>query len=196
MPSQYRTLIRGEAHLRLMIVQVGQVDTSALIAVQKGLTDALTGTCVGISEAIMPLLVKAYDAPRQQYRSTPILAMMTEQFGPASAERLLGVTEADLYAPGLNFVFGEAESLGTAAIISLFRLKPTFYGQSRNDTLFYERAIKEAVHEVGHTLGLPHCKDPLCVMFFSNNIQMTDAKRSKFCQRCGKLALAALRELS
>jgi archaemetzincin len=38
---------------------------------------------------------------------------------------------------------------GRAALISLFRLKPEFYGEPANEELFLERAVKEAVHELG-----------------------------------------------
>jgi len=44
--------------------------------------------------------------------------------------------------------------------------------------------VKEAVHEVGHTLGLAHCTNSSCVMFFSNSILDTDRKKSAFCEKC------------
>ncbi|HVP27089.1 MAG TPA: matrixin family metalloprotease, partial [Candidatus Bathyarchaeia archaeon] len=83
-----------------------------------------------------------------------------------------------------NYVFGEAESPGKAALISLYRLKPEFYGKKPNTELFIERSTKEAVHEIGHTLGLNHCSNPFCVMYFSNSIFETDRKQSLFCNKC------------
>lgn len=133
--------------MRAIILQIGQIDASILVFLQNGLKDIFVDAEVGISEAVMPVPLEAYDASRRQYHSTSILARMGKQFRTVGGERLLGVTEADLFVPSLNFVFGEAESPGTAAIISLFRLKPEFYGDQRNDTLFHERALKEAVHE-------------------------------------------------
>jgi len=46
------------------------------------------------------------------------------------------------------------------------------------------RAVKEAVHELGHTFGLDHCSDPRCVMHFSNMLADTDRKGREFCPSC------------
>ena len=85
---------------------------------------------------------------------------------------------------GLNFVFGEADPENGRAVISLKRLYPSFYGQSDNEKLFQERTLKEAVYELGHTYGFPHCPDPQCVMHFSNSIADTDRKSLEFCKSC------------
>ena len=44
--------------------------------------------------------------------------------------------------------------------------------------------LKEAAHELGHALGLKHCKNRFCVMHFSNNLKDTDIKTSWFCNDC------------
>jgi archaemetzincin len=53
-----------------------------------------------------------------------------------------------------------------------------------DQALFRERALKEAVHELGHTYGLQHCPNLRCVMHFSNSLRDTDAKQAKWCSRC------------
>lgn len=87
----------------------------------------------------------------------------------------------------MNFVFGEAGLSGSFSVISITRLSQKFYGLPEDDGIFFDRVIKEAVHELGHTYGLRHCSDSSCVMFFSNSLSDTDRKGSSFCMSCSKM---------
>ena len=124
-----------------------------------------------------------YVEDRRQYLSTSFLDEMRPLL-PEGTCKGLAVVNVDLYASGLNFVFGEAEVNGDCAVISLFRLHPQFYGFSEHESLLCQRVLKEAVHEIGHTFGLLHCRDPHCVMHFSNSIADTDKKDADFCADC------------
>jgi archaemetzincin len=124
---------------------------------------------------------EAYDSRRNQFHSTRILAQLEKHIRILPVQRLLGVTALDLYVPGMNFVFGEARRPGQVGVISTHRLKPQASGDLG---LFESRIVKEAVHEVGHMMGLIHCLDPLCVMFFSQNLSDTDSKNADFCKNC------------
>jgi predicted Zn-dependent protease len=59
----------------------------------------------------------------------------------ATANRIfdcvLGIVDVDIFVLGLNFVFGEAARPGRAALISLWRLRPEFYGDPSDTELFY-----------------------------------------------------------
>jgi len=130
-------------------------------------------TCNLLPETAVP--ADALDRLRGQYRAERLLGATKR----ALTGRVLGVVDVDLYAEGLNFVFGMAESPGRAAVISLTRLR-----LGADEVAFEERMLKEAVHELGHTLGLGHCKRPKCVMFFSNSLADTDRKGADFCPDC------------
>ncbi len=115
--------------------------------------------------------LKCYNPYRKQYNSTCLLRALPP------IRVTLGVTGKDIYARGMNFVFGEAELGGTRAMLSVFRLATV------DGNLYRERVVKEAVHEIGHVLGLKHCKN-YCVMQFSTSVQDVDRKPVSFCMEC------------
>jgi archaemetzincin len=135
----------------------------------------------------LPDIEFSYDPDRRQYFSTGLLKAIRERT-PADAMRVLGIAGVDLFVPRLNFVFGEAMMNGIAAVISLYRLDPRRYGNTANLPLYRERALKEAVHELGHTFGLDHCRNPRCLMHFSNSLMDTDRKAAEFCPACASAA--------
>jgi archaemetzincin len=105
--------------------------------------------------------------------------------------RVLGVAAVDLYIPILTFVFGEAQMGGPCAVLSAHRLRQEFYGLPEDKSLLLQRLIKEAVHELGHTLDLTHCDDYSCVMAPSHAVEWIDLKESTLCDRCGARAVEA-----
>jgi archaemetzincin len=123
----------------------------------------------------------SYSADRDQYSAEVIVENIMEKM-PIDAEKLLCVVDVDLFVHDLNFVFGLAT--GNIALISLARLRPEYCGEKKNEYLFRERALKEAIHELGHTFGLQHCHDIRCIMHFSNCLEDTDVKGPDFCELC------------
>jgi len=134
----------------------------------------------------------AYNPKRKQYLADKFLGNIKKIKIDDSINKIIGITEVDLYARGLNFIFGQAELSSRNCIISVIRLDPRFYRDEYNEKLFYERVLKEAVHELGHTFGLQHCDNRKCVMVFSNSLLDTDYKSSNFCERHQKQLLCLL----
>ena len=125
----------------------------------------------------------AFNAQRQQYYSTEILAQI-QSMRRSHDWRLLGVAAVDLFIPILTFVFGEAQLNNPCALVSTYRLRQEFYGLPRDDALLRARLIKEGVHELGHTLGLVHCADYSCVMSSAHAVEWIDLKDSTMCPGC------------
>ena len=167
--------------MKITIKPIGDIDSNILETLKERLNETF-GCPVEITpEAIE--LEPAYDSKRQQYLASKLLSRLKKS-GISEDEKALGVVDVDLYAPGLYFIFGQADIAAGVALISLCRLRQEYYGLTSDEALFLDRAIKEAVHELGHTFGLGHCSNYKCVMHFSNSLADTDRKQAAFCSRC------------
>jgi archaemetzincin len=125
----------------------------------------------------------SYHAERQQFHSSEILQRM-QAFVRPNDWRLLAVAEVDLYIPILKYVFGEAQMGGPCALVSTYRLRQEFYGLDRDQTLVRDRLLKEAIHELGHTLNLRHCQDYQCTMASSHSVEWIDLRENRLCEAC------------
>jgi archaemetzincin len=133
--------------------------------------------------ASIPVPPESFEARRNQYYSTKILKEMLGDV-PQDTLKLLGVTDKDLCIPILTYVFGEAQVGGTAAVVSLARLRQEHYGLTPDRPLLLERLRKECLHELGHTFGLYHCPSMDCVMHLSNTVVDVDTRGGEFCRGC------------
>lgn len=111
---------------------------------------------------------------RNQYEANIILNQLEKNFD----EKVLVLTDKDIYTSGLNYVFGLAKIKSKAAIVSTFRLA------TNDKEILKERLLKECIHEFGHVLGLQHCKEKGCLMNPSNNTRDIDNKNLSFCHMC------------
>lgn len=161
---------------------ITQLDAYIVEEVLKMLASRLEAIGIGVVRGETPgeaLLGRAYNPSRGQYLARDLIKALPGGF-------TLGITDVDVYEEGFNFLFGLAVPRLGKAIVSLCRLDPRFYGEEFNESLFMERALKEALHEFGHLMGLPHCPDWNCLMHFSNSIIEVDIKGNFFCRECLK----------
>ena len=163
------------------LLPVGKVDTSLLEDLRASIPLCLNVTCEVLPAIFDPAPV--YHAERQQYHSSEILQRMQTLVRPQDW-RILAIADVDLYIPILKYVFGEAQIGGPCAVVSAYRLHQEFYGLDRDDALVRQRLLKEAVHELGHTLDLRHCEDYRCAMASSHAVEWIDLRESTLCHSC------------
>ena len=128
----------------------------------------------------------AFNAVRGQYDSRLILKNL-QQTSRRSGHLVMGITNFDLFVSILKYVYGCAQIGGRCSIISLYRLRPEFHEMPPDPETLLSRVQKTALHELGHTIGLTHCRDRRCVMYSSANIEDTDNKSTGFCPTCAEI---------
>jgi archaemetzincin len=167
---------------QIRLVGVGNPDVDVLDFLSLTLGESLPPPCLVDSPRFDP--GQAFEPNRGQFFSTRLISDMVSYASSFPDAKVLGVTEVDLYIPILTFVFGEAQLGGQVALVSTHRLRQEFYGLPEDRGVFLERVEKEALHELGHTLGLVHCQQPGCVMGFSNSVERVDLKSNAYCADC------------
>lgn len=130
-----------------------------------------------------PVPASAFDDRRFQYDAGILIqALHTWEF--AGCSKVVGVFSRDIFIPIFNYAYGYAVQGGDLAMVSLFRLNRNADGSMPPPSLFYERAAKIALHELGHLFQLFHCDEPDCIMHFSGAISDLDRIPFYLCPDC------------
>lgn len=118
----------------------------------------------------------SYYAPRNRYRADSIIKYLSSM-APENTI-ILGLTTKDISATkGSNpdfGIIGLGFRPGNACVASSFRLR----NGNKNEQFF-----KVAIHELGHTQGLPHCREKTCFMRDAEGGNPTDEEKD-FCKKC------------
>lgn len=123
--------------------------------------------------AAKPLPAHAYNKERGRYRADSLIHWMSRKANPDQI--FISITDVDISTtkdgkPDWG-VMGLGFQPGNAAIASNFRMK--------NKDQFW----KVAIHELGHTSGLPHCPVKSCFMRDAEGGNPTDEEK-EFCVKC------------
>jgi archaemetzincin len=127
------------------------------------------------------------DLQRLQYDSTAILRALETLYPRTDGiprPKTLGLVAEDLFVPVLTHVFGQAQMGGDFCVVSYHRLQNERYGLPANPSLTARRLLKESLHELGHTFGLPHCVEPTCLMHAATGVEEFDLQREGYCASC------------
>lgn len=118
----------------------------------------------------------AYYPPRSRYRADSIITWLHRKTKPGAVT--IGLTSKDISTSKGKHkdwgVMGLGYRPGNACVASSYRL----HKNRRNQELFMT-----AVHELGHTQGLPHCPNKTCFMRDAEGGGFTGLEKA-FCPEC------------
>jgi archaemetzincin len=125
---------------------------------------------------------RAYYAPRNRYRADTLIYILRN--ATEDGHVTMGLTNKDISAEkGKVFdygIMGLAYQPGKSCVVSTYRLSK----KNINEQFF-----KVAIHELGHTQGLPHCPNKTCLMTDAEGKNNTD-KENGFCIKCKTYLIA------
>jgi archaemetzincin len=158
----------------VLLVALGTVSPRLVQAAGEALRETLDmGAKIGPS---LDRPQYAYNKDRGQYHATSILRRLASL--RAQSAPVVGVLDVDLFLPDAPYVIGDADRDAGAAVFSLARLSHADPDKVKR------RAQVETVHGAGHLLGLSHCTDFRCAMFFSRDAADSDRKGPGLCASC------------
>lgn len=118
----------------------------------------------------------AFYPPRNRYRADSLIRYL--QHTIPEEDVVIGITHHDISTTKKQIpdygVMGLGFQPGKSCVVSTFRLRKN----NLNEELF-----KVAIHEWGHTRGLPHCSTPDCFMRDAQGGNPLKEEQG-FCKRC------------
>ena len=171
----------------ICIVPINTIDTGLLTRLALCLEERFLYRCVVRAPLAVPKTT--LNSVRKQLFFGSISAKLCAAY-ESREDLLLGVTDYDLYKTSHQFIFGSSSPAQRCAVVSIHRLRAEFYAEKPDENALFQRLLKESVHEIGHALGLKHCYNVRCAMYYSNSIFDTDNKHSQFCEVCDKRSRA------
>lgn len=168
---------------RVCVVKFGNIPDAEVAFVKRQIVSYYGFTID--STIVIGLPDSAYHAPKKRYKAMRLLHFLRE-IKPNNCDKIIGLTTKDISASkgkiedsgiiGYGFLGGES------CVVSSFRI-----GRGKvSEKKFRDRLAKVALHEIGHTLGLPHCEhSPVCMMNDARGtIKQIDKEKIALCSAC------------
>ena len=179
LPDQKKSVTR---QLHITILPFGDFPEQKVSAVRSGIKELYGDVKITVL-ASKKLPEQAYYPPRKRYRAEKLLDYLDTQLTDKNG-KILGLTTVDISTTKGKYpdwgIFGLGRMGGEACVVSTFRLK-----RKASDKLLLERLTKVVNHELGHTLGLPHCPTKRCLMEDAKGtIKTVDNETGIFCNSC------------
>jgi predicted Zn-dependent protease len=172
---------------------------AALVRVAKAL-----GGPIELREAV-PLPKATEDVDRAQHEARALLVQLRSKLPTLRAVKVIGgaaptaagapvtlaqpdaavfVTDVDLFAPHTEAVLGDAAAPLKSALVSVRRLRESFYRRKVDAQLQRARLAKEILRGIGRARGLAECNDPSCALSPTQTLHDVDRKAERLCANC------------
>ena len=167
-----------EKNVIIYIQPLGKVNSYYLNYVKKSVTDFYGYNCIIKTE--IELTNDVLSGSKTRYDANKILKKYNYN------SNLVLITEKDIaYKKSIQYpewgIFGLGLRPGKVCVVSTFRIK-----KNVSKAQMLVRLKKIALHEIGHNLGLVHCRNHIeCLMNDADGtIKQVDKERIWFCEKC------------
>ncbi|WP_228413920.1 Zn-dependent protease [Chryseobacterium sp. CH21] len=174
--SEKKNLIKEKAEksaVTILIQPFKDVKSETVAKVTEGIKNVYPN--VKILNAI-DFPENTYYKERSRYRADSIIKFLSKETKEGFVT--IGLTTKDISATRGKIkdfgIMGLGYRPGKACVASNFRLS-----KENRDEQFY----KVAIHELGHTQGLPHCPEKMCFMRDAEGKNPTN-EETDFCKKC------------
>ena len=173
----FTIVVNGQSNKTIYIQPLGQVNIEIVNNIKLAVEKFYGYKCIinPVKDFTKDILAES----TVRYDASKILNKFNSQ------ENKLIITDKDIATRKGNInewgIFGLGNMPGSTCVISTFRLK-----KHVPNAKFLERLSKVCIHEIGHNLGIPHCKsDPTCLMNDAGGtIQQVDREKLFICKNC------------
>ncbi len=168
------------------LVPLGDVEPALLEAVSQAVAARVNAKVEIAPREELP--ADAFYKPRKRWRAEKLLEFLETK--ATGAWKVIGVTNQEISTTKGAYVDWGIAGLGTingkSCVVSAYLYKK--YSQTK--AVMLRRFADCGVHELGHTLGMPHCESKGCVMADAkgNAIKSSDESSGAYCESCRKLA--------
>ena len=183
------------------VVPVGKVDATELEA-------ALSRAAKVLRQPIelrdsLPVPTGAEDSERGQHRAAALMNSLRSGVPRLRVGKLVGaddpdakppprpdafifVTDVDMFTAKTDGVFAALLSARQIAIVSVRRLRESFYRRKADHPKQRARLVREILRMAGRLQGIKECNDLTCVLSPSKVIPDLDSKSEAYCRSCSQ----------